>query len=72
MLAALQADPGYGDDVRGITVLNDGITGGIVFHGYRGENDPAVVADLLIHLRALLRVRGSDVMITAIPGGSLS
>jgi ketopantoate hydroxymethyltransferase len=72
MLTALTDSPEFGEDVHGITMLNDGTSGGIVFHGYKGDNDPAVVTDLLIHLRALLRARGSDVVITTLPGGSLN
>lgn len=65
MTDALEADPEYADDVRAAVFLNTGARGGAVLHGY--EKDSDAVADVLVHLTAVLEANGIRLELIGIP-----
>lgn len=56
-LAAIPETPG----LRAIVFLSMGTRGGIAVGGY--EDDARAIADLIQHLRAMLRVNGQDLKV---------
>lgn len=67
MTRALEADGEYHDGDKAIVFLDDGSRGGIVLHGY--DRDTDAVADLLVHLQAIMRAKGKDLMVTTLGQG---
>lgn len=66
-IRAFEADPEYRDGDKCIVFLDNGQRGGLVLHGY--ENDADAMVDLLIHLRAIFRANGKDLMIATLGEG---
>lgn len=64
MTEALDADPEHGDE-KCVVFLQDGDRGGMVLHGY--EDHREAVADVLVHLQALLAANGYDLQIMTMP-----
>jgi hypothetical protein len=67
MTDALEADPEYGDDVKCIVFLDDTKRGGLQLHGY--EDDAEAITNLFMHLRAMFRSRGQDLLFMPIGEG---
>lgn len=66
-IRALAADPEYLDGDKVIVFLDNGQRGGLVLHGY--DSDADAISDLLLHLRAIFRANGKDLMIAALGEG---
>lgn len=64
---AFEAHPEHRDGDRCIVFLDDGQRGGIVLHGY--EEDTDAMTDLLMHLRAIFRANGMEMMVMPIGQG---
>ena len=58
MTTALEAHPEYRDGDRAIVLLDGDGMGGIVLHGY--DDTTEAIADLLVHIRALMRSVGKE------------
>jgi len=67
MTAALEADAEYDDAIKAMVFLDDGHRGGIQLHGYDSDMDAAV--DMLMHLRAIFRANGKDLLLTTLGEG---
>ena len=67
MTDALEAQPEYDDGVKCCVFLQDGERGGLVLHGY--DEDSEAIADLFLHLRAIFRSNGSELVIAPLGGG---
>ena len=69
MTDALEADPEYGPGIKCVVFLDSDVEkrGGLQLHGY--ENDAEALANVLMHLRAIFRSNGSDLILTAIGEG---
>lgn len=66
MTAALDAHPERGDEKVIVFLQSEAEKrGGLQLHGY--ENDTEAMADLFIHLRALFRANGKDLVFAPIP-----
>lgn len=70
MTKALTADQEYEGNEQVIVFLNDGENCGIQLHGY--EDDMVAIVDLMIHMRAIFRANGKDLMIMPLNGGANS
>ena len=57
-------EPGN-EDVKGIVMLDDGVMGGIVAHGYTDNREAFV--DMFTHLKAMAKASGLDLSFMAIP-----
>jgi hypothetical protein len=57
-----------GDKV--IVFLNDGERGGIGLFGY--DNDMDAFMDLFVHMRAIMRANGKEMVIAPLRGGEMS
>lgn len=66
MTDALQADPEYGDDVKCVVFLDSDTHGGLQLHGY--DDDTEALANLFMHLRAIFRANGKDLLFAPMPG----
>lgn len=66
MLKTLETDPEYADSVKAIVMLHDEERGGIGLHGY--ERDTEAMADLLVHLRAVMEANGKTLIVAPIGG----
>lgn len=66
MTDALDAHPERGDE-RCIVFLQDAERGGLQLHGY--EDDTEAMADLFMHLRAIFRASGKDLMFVPLGQG---
>lgn len=66
MTEALDAHPERGDE-KCIVFLQDGERGGLQIHGY--EDDTEALVDLLIHLRAIFRANGKELVIAPLARG---
>jgi hypothetical protein len=60
MTKTFDAHPEHTDDDRCMVFLDDGKMGGLVTHGYDDLHE--AMTDLLIHLRAMFRASGKDMM----------
>jgi hypothetical protein len=68
MTDALDAHPEREGDERCIVFLHGAGRGGIVLHGYDGD-DAEALADLLVHLRAIFRSRGQEFLVVPLGRG---
>ena len=69
MLAGAKAHPEYAEGMHCIAFISHDGLGGIGIEGYAGHSDDAeAIADLLFHLRAILRANGKDMQIVMMPG----
>jgi hypothetical protein len=66
MTKTLRAHPEVSDDVMCVVFLQDGERGGLVMDGY--DDDSEAVADVLLHLRAIFRANGQDLILAPFPG----
>lgn len=66
MTAALEADPECSEEVKCIVFLDDGRRGGIQLHGY--EDDTDAMVDLFMHLKAIFKANGKDLMFAPLAG----
>jgi hypothetical protein len=66
MTDALEAHPERGSE-KAIVFLQDEERGGLQMHGY--EDDSEAIADLFIHLRAIFRANGKELMFAPMPAG---
>jgi hypothetical protein len=66
MTAALEAHPERGAEKCAI-FLQDGERGGLVLHGY--DDDTEALADLFMHLRAIFRANGKELMFAPLGHG---
>jgi hypothetical protein len=66
----VEYDPEFRKGSRCIIFLNDGDRAGVGLFGY--DSDTEAVADMLIHIRGVLRANGKDLRIHALRGGELS
>ncbi len=67
MIVTLVTQTEYDADVKCIVFLNDDERGGLVLHGY--EDDAEAISDLLIHLRAIFRSNGQELLFAPIGKG---
>jgi hypothetical protein len=67
MTTAMEADPEHGPDVKCIVFLDDGKRGGLQLHNY--EDDTDAMVDLLMHLRAIFRSNGKELLIAPLNEG---
>lgn len=65
MTKTLEEHPERGDE-KCIVFLQDGERGGLVLHGY--DDDSEAMADLLVHLRAIFRANGKELLIAPLGG----
>ena len=65
MTETLDAHPESGDE-KCIVFLQDGERGGIQLHGY--EDDTDAMVDLFLHLRAIFRSNGKELLLAPIGG----
>jgi hypothetical protein len=65
MTDALDAHPERGPE-KCIVFLQDEERGGLVLHGY--EDDSEAIADLLLHLRAIFRANGKQLLLAPLGG----
>jgi len=63
---ALEADSEYEPGIKCCVFLDDGVNAGMVLHGY--EDTGEAIADVLVHVRAMLRTQGQDMQIHALGG----
>lgn len=61
MTEALEADPEHGPDIKCIVFLDNGQRGGLQLYNY--EDDTDAIVDLMLHLRAIFRSNGKDLML---------
>jgi len=66
-ITTFQNHPEHREGDKCIIFLDDGQRGGIVLHGY--ENDLDAMTDLLMHLRAIFRANGKEMLIAPIGEG---
>lgn len=66
MTTTLDAHPEHQAGDKCVVFLDDGDRGGMVLHGY--DDDTEAVADLLMHLRAIMRANGKDLQVHALGG----
>lgn len=67
MTDTLDAHPEKREQDKCMVFLDDGEQGGLVLHGY--DNDTEAVVDLIMHLRAIMRANGRDLMVTTLGQG---
>ena len=67
MTKAMKADPEYTEDVKCIVFLNNKKRGGLQMTGY--EDDTEAIVDLFIHLKAIFKVNGKELMLIPIHEG---
>lgn len=65
-IEAYEAHPEHRDGDKCIVFLDDGHRGGLVMHGY--DDDADAIADLLVHLRAIFRTNGGDLLVMPLGG----
>jgi hypothetical protein len=65
VLELLEAEPEY-DGERCVIFISGEGNGGLMMHGY--ENDSEAVADVLIHLKAIMAANGRQMIIAPIKG----
>jgi hypothetical protein len=72
MTAVLDAKGDDVADVKCVVFLQDGDRGGLQIHGYEGESEEDVsteaLADLFLHLRAIFRANGKELMFAPLQG----
>ena len=66
MLDALDAHDERGGE-RCVIFLQDGDDGGLVMHGYSDDAD--AIVDIILHLRAILRSKGADLVVAPLGKG---
>lgn len=66
MTDALDAHPERGDE-RCIVFLQDAERGGLSLHGY--EDDREAIVDLLMHLRAIFKANGKELVVMPLHEG---
>jgi hypothetical protein len=66
MTDTLDAHPEMGDDVQCMVFLQDGESGGLQLHGY--DDDTQAIIDLVMHLRAIFRSNGKELILAPISG----
>lgn len=71
MTKAFDAHPEHRDGDKCIVFLDDGRRGGLVLHGYGGD-DWEAITDLFVHLRAMFRANGKDLQFVAVPDDASS
>ena len=72
MTDCMDAHPEHQDGDKCVVFLSTGTMGGMVAHGYEGNEDTgrmvtAAIVDVLMHLRAMFRSIGKDIDIIALP-----
>ena len=68
MTDALERDPEYAETVKCIVFLDDGDRGGIQLHG-AWEDDAEAMTALLVHLRAIFRANGTELLFAPLGRG---
>lgn len=71
MIATLEVHPEHGADVHCVVFLDDGDTGGLVMHGYEGndrEISAAALTDVFLHMKAIFEANGSTLALVPFPG----
>lgn len=66
MTETLDAHPERGDE-KCIVFLQDSERGGLQLHGY--DDDTEAITDLFIHLRAIFRGQGKELLFAPLNGG---
>jgi hypothetical protein len=67
MTTALKVQEGFSEDVKAVVMLQDDKRGGIQLFNYEDETEAMV--DLFMHLRAIFRAQGKDLMFAPINQG---
>jgi hypothetical protein len=67
MTTALKVQEEFSDDVKAVVMLQDDKRGGIQLFNYEDETEAMV--DLFMHLRAIFRAQGKDLMFAPINQG---
>jgi hypothetical protein len=66
MVTVWDAHPEHRPADKCIVFLDDGDRGGLVLHGYDSDTD--AMADLLMHLKALFKSSGRELIFAPLPG----
>jgi len=66
----VELDPEWRVGGKAIVLLNDGNRAGVGLFGY--DSDTEAMADMLIHIRGILRAHGKDLQVHPMRGGEMS
>jgi hypothetical protein len=66
-IEAIEADPEFTDNIKGIIMLNDGDRGGLAMTGYLEGGGREAFGDLFVHLHAIAEANGIQIHFMGIP-----